>query len=211
MFTEAFIEALLKVPATTGTFHPWISSSEDDASSTAPADRITRLRQHLSAPSVRLILCGEAAGYQGLRVSGCAFTSEALILEGAIPRISASQRLSVRDRPWSEPSARIVWKTLYAQNVAESTILWNAFPLHPQGPHALSNRAPTKSELLQGLPLLAMLRDQYPDALMVAVGLHAQASLKKIGIAADYVRHPAYGGATEFAAGIQEQLARPQR
>src|SRR5690606_6746390 len=112
-----------------------------------------RLAQHLSC-NPAWILVGEAPGYQGCRHTGVAFTSERLLLEGAIPRVSqAIERLTDRRLPFSEPSATIVWKALYALGIAERTIMWNALQLHPVGAAGdWSNRTPIDAELQHGAP-----------------------------------------------------------
>src|SRR6185369_16971555 len=91
-------------------FNPWKDCDPaTDLSATAPGERLERLRAHFSV-AARCILVGEASGYQGCKVSGIPFTSERLILAGEIPRIRTDgRRLSSRQRPWSEPSATIVW------------------------------------------------------------------------------------------------------
>ncbi|PIU17211.1 MAG: hypothetical protein COT19_02035, partial [Gallionellales bacterium CG08_land_8_20_14_0_20_59_87] len=151
------------------------------------------------------ILAGEAPGYQGCRYSGIAFTSERLLGEGAIPRIPAPGRLSTRRLPFSEPSATIVWKTLYRLGIAERTILWNAMQLHPHRADSLwSNRTPAPAEIQLGEPALRILIEVFPRAKIVAVGKKAEGLLGAMGVkVAGAVRHPANGGATEFARGLQ--------
>jgi len=149
-----------------------------DSSPDAPAARVTRLRRHFEIVEPKVILIGEASGYQGCRFSGVPFTSERLVCEGAIPRIAATTRFTTRRLPWSEPSATIVWKTLFALDIAEDTLMWNALPLHPMKTgKPLSNRSPTGDELAAGLPCLQILRDHYPKSPMVAIGLNASKSL----------------------------------
>jgi hypothetical protein len=158
------------------------------------------LRAHLSTEAA-FVLIGEAAGYQGCKVSGMAFTSERLILEGGIPRVDApSGRLSSRTRPWSEPSATTVWKTLHALEISSRTVLWNAYPWHPHKPGILhSNRTPTRTERLAGVPVLKALLELFPGARVFAVGRNAESSLTELGIAATSLRHPSMGGASAFA------------
>ena len=160
------------------------------------------------------MLIGEAAGYQGCKVSGIPFTSERLILEGAIPRIDVPPgRLSSRTRPWSEPSATTVWKTLHAVGIASRTVLWNAYPWHPHKPGTRhSNRTPARTERLAGVPVLEALLGLFPGARVFAVGRNAETSLAELGIAATGLRHPSMGGAKAFAqqleAGVRAASAR---
>lgn len=190
-----------------GLFNPWRESCRHDADGNGPEQRTERLAQHLDC-SARLILVGEAPGYQGCRYSGVAFTSERLLMEGAIPRVTCGDRLSIRKLPFSEPSATIVWKALYRHGLAETTILWNALQLHPFKDEAWSNRTPTTSELAHGAAGLKLLCEAFPDAVLVAVGRKSEQALMDIGVTVSAaVRHPANGGATEFANGLSKLVA----
>lgn len=189
----------------TGLFNPWRDSCPHDAAGNGPSEKLERLARHLDCDP-EFILAGEAPGYQGCRYSGIAFTSERLLGEGAIPRIPAlAHRLSTRRLPFSEPSATIVWKTLYRLGIAERTILWNAMQLHPyRADNLWSNRTPTPEEIRLGEPALRLLSEAFPNARIVAVGKKAEGLLHEMGIpVAGAVRHPANGGATEFAAGLE--------
>lgn len=187
-------------------FDPWSHPNKDDATPVAWQARRERLRMHLAAPTIRLLLIGEAPGYAGARVTGVAFTSERLLQQGAIPRVPAAPgRLSSRRLPWSEPSATVMWGALYKEGLAEDTIMWNAFPWHPHRPgEPHSNRGPTPAERDRGLAHLEAFTRCAPGAVAVGVGRQAEQSLKDIGLPGRSVRHPSYGGATEFRA----QLAR---
>lgn len=189
-------------------FNPWtMHDPTTDIVNNRVRDRLARLRAHLSVDA-RYVLVGEASGYQGCKVSGVPFTSERLILEGRIPRVSTGHpRLTSRLRPWSEPSASIVWNTLHALDIADQTILWNAFPWHPHKPKLPhSNRTPTQTERKAGLPVLGELLGLYPSAMVFAVGQKAEVSLRDLGITHTALRHPAYGGATDFSRKLRQAL-----
>ena len=191
-----------------GLFNPWKDNCPHDAVGNGPVEKLGRLSLHLDC-NPDFILAGEAPGYQGCRYSGIAFTSERLLGEGAIPRIPAlSNRLSTRRLPFSEPSATIVWKTLYRLGIAERTILWNAMQLHPYRPDNLwSNRTPTPSEISLGEPALRLLIEAFPSAKIIAVGKKSEGLLREMAIPiAGSVRHPANGGATEFSAGLKNMM-----
>ena len=192
-----------------GLFNPWRQKCEFDSDSNGPEHRLNRLAQHLDCEA-RVILVGEAPGYQGARYSGVGFTSEKLLMSGSIPRIDAiPERLSKRDLPFSEPSSTSIWKALYRLGVADKTVLWNALQLHPFRPGTpWSNRTPTPAELKLGSSALKMLRAAFPDALLIAVGRNAEQALTLTGIRYDAgVRHPANGGAAEFARGLDKALS----
>jgi uracil-DNA glycosylase len=192
-------------------FNPWYARDPGtDLAADAAAARQARLRAHLQCEP-RIVLVGEAAGYQGCHVSGLAFTSERLILEGSIPRVSATARLSSRVRPWSEPSATTVWGTLHALGLADRAVLWNCFPWHPHRPgEPQSNRTPTREEYASGLPVLQLLCSLYPDAQVLAVGKGAHAGLRALGRETPCLRHPSMGGATAFRAGLADWVHRQE-
>lgn len=208
---ERFVDSLA-VPAPPEAFNPWRSTcpimDDPTVQPSAPNLRRARLVGHLDCIPM-LILVGEAPGYQGCRYSGVPFTSERLIVEGQIPRVGPAARITTRQKPWSEPSATIVWKALHELGIAETTVLWNAFPWHPhQFRFDLTNRRPTEPELELGAPYLKALVAMYPGAYVVPVGRVAEHALQKFGVAPDrtfsLVRHPANGGAPKF----REQLTR---
>ena len=205
---DALLQRLLPVLPVTGAdvFNPWTTAALDDASFNGPRQRRARLAQHLSAPRPRILLVGEAPGHLGARASGVAFCSEKLILAGAIPRVEAlAGRFTTRDLALSEPSATIIWKTLYALEVAGTTICWNAFPVHPHRPcEPLTNRTPRDDELRLGSAALSVILDAFPSATVVAVGRKAELALGRLGAKMGAaVRHPANGGARAFAEGLR--------
>lgn len=177
--------------------NPWTDErSELDRPGAATVRRAnleTYLRERV--PYCRLLLVGEAPGYQGCRFSGIAFTSERSLPPAA--------RSSVRPEGWSEPSATIVHRVLAELDLEEATILWNACPFHPAGPIPLSNRTPTSAELALGVPYLARLESLLAAAgqspLVVAIG---RSAARLLPAATPAVRHPANGGARLFRDGL---------
>lgn len=189
-----------------GLFNPWADPCPGDTALNAPEARLTRLAHHLDARP-DFIVVGEASGYLGMRRSALAFTSEKQLIEGAIPHVPVpAGRLTDRRLPYSEPSATIVWRTLKAVGIAERTVLWNALPMHPFKPGSVdTNRTPTDAELMLGAPAMRLMVQAFPRAKVVAVGRKAELLLGLMGITvAGQVRHPANGGATEFARGLTE-------
>jgi hypothetical protein len=145
--------------------------------------RRERLRDYLEARAgAPTVLVGEAAGYRGARVSGLAFTSERQ-LTGTGP---------------AEASATIVHRVLAELELEHDVLLWNVVPTHPGT--RCSNRRPTRAEVDAARPFRAHVTR---GRRTVAVGRLAASVLD-----APYVRHPAHGGAAEFAAGLRRTLAR---
>lgn len=199
---NAILEALASARMP-NVFNPWTDHDPLDLPHCGPADRAMRLVQHFDCPGARLLLIGEAPGYQGCHFSGVPFTNEALICGGGVPRI-ASDRFTSRPKPWSEPSATIVWGALHQHNIADQVVMWNAFAWHPHKSDELhSNRAPTRAEQEAGMPVLRLVLEHFKGMPVVPIGRVSEASLRRLGVTTlDPLRHPAMGGANEFRAGL---------
>lgn len=200
---EAVLNLLRKFEAP-GVFNPWRESDPLDCCSRGAHHRAARLRAHFQC-SPAVILVGEAPGYQGCHFSGIPFTNEKLILEGKIPRVSSAVRLTTRERPWCEPSATVVWRTLHALGLADRAILWNTFAWHPyKTGNRLSNRTPTRRELEAGLAALKAVLGHFTGVPVVPVGQIAGRTLSALGVPAfPAIRHPSMGGATAFRQGLE--------
>jgi uracil-DNA glycosylase len=172
-------------------FNQFRDAGRDDVPD-APALRRANLRHYLEQRSGADILAvGEAAGYQGMRWSGIAFTSERDLLRWGSP-----YRTTCRNRTWSEPSGTIVHKLLNEQEAERKVILWNTVPTHPHHPgNPLSNRRPTVSEIAAGRKLTEHFLELVRPRVLIAVGRIALAALGRDAL---YVRHPANAGATAF-------------
>ena len=182
------------------TFNQFRDGGPDDVSE-APAIRLANLRRYLEERrEADVVAVGEAAGYQGMRWSGIAFTSEFDLLRWGDPY----RRSSRRARPWKEPSGTIVHGILEELGSERRVILWNTVPTHPHLPgKPLSNRRPTSEEIGSGRVFVERLADIVHPRLLIGVGRIACAAFPE----AQYVRHPAQSGATAFRAGMREILA----
>jgi len=182
------------------TFNQFRDAGPDDVPD-APAIRLANLRLYLEERrAADVIAVGEAAGYQGMRWSGIAFTSEFDLLRWGDPYRRSSRRV----RPWKEPSGTIVHGVLDELGAERRVILWNTVPTHPHVKgNALSNRRPSSGEIMQGLAYARRLIDIVQPRLLVGVGRIATEAL---GDRAVYVRHPAQSGATAFRAGMRALL-----
>jgi len=192
-----------------GLFNPWFSSCEHDAPLNTVVSKQLRLAAHLDCDA-RWLLVGEAPGYQGCRYTGVAFTSEKLLIDGVVPRLPRlDHRLTTRDRPFAEPSATVVWKTLHRLRIAEHVVLWNALQMHPfRESDAWSNRAPRRNELELGSAAMDLLTRHFTQAKIVAVGRKAEALLSGLGHNSFVtVRHPSMGGASEFSAQLSRVVS----
>ena len=198
----AAIEAFLReLPTLTigATFNQFRDTGTDDLPD-APAIRLANLGLYLEERRAADVLAvGEAAGYQGMRWSGIAFTSEFDLLRWGDPY----RRSSRRPRPWKEPSGTIVHGVLEELGAERRVILWNTVPTHPHlAGKPLSNRRPAREEIAAGRVLVDRLIEIVQPRILVGVGRIACQALPE----ARYVRHPAQSGATAFRLGMRAAL-----
>ena len=196
------IEALLRgLPTLTigATFNQFRDTGTNDLPD-APAIRLANLGLYLEERRAADVLAvGEAAGYQGMRWSGIAFTSEFDLLRWGDPY----RRSSRRPRPWKEPSGTIVHGVLEELGAERRVILWNTVPTHPHlAGKPLSNRRPAREEIAAGRVLVDRLIEIVQPRILVGVGRIACQALPE----ARYVRHPAQSGATAFRLGMRAAL-----
>ena len=182
------------------TFNQFRDAGDDDLPG-APEIRLANLRHYLDErQDADVLAVGEAAGYQGMRWSGIAFTSEFDLLRWGEPY----RRSSRRPRPWKEPSGTIVHGVLEQLDAERRAILWNTVPTHPHLPgKPLSNRRPTRGEIAAGKVFVERLVAIMLPTVLVGVGRIACEVLPE----AHYVRHPAQSGATAFRNGMREVFA----
>jgi uracil-DNA glycosylase len=183
------------------TFNQYRQSGPDDVAGAAEI-RLANLRAYLEARrDADVLALGEAAGYQGMRWSGIAFTSERDLARWGSPFRPTSRG---RKNGWSEPSGTIVHRVLDELDAERRVIVWNTVPTHPHKPGMpLSNRRPSVSEIAAGAVFVERILTIVRPRVIVAVGRVAEQIL---GPRATYVRHPANGGATAFAAGMARLL-----
>jgi hypothetical protein len=200
------VEALLRDLARAeigATFNQYRETGAGDVPGAA-AWRLENLRAYLEErrPTADVVCLGEAGGYQGMRWSGIAFTSER-----DLERWGEPYRPTCADRRWSEPSGTIVHRVLAELDAEHRVILWNTVPTHPHRPGLpLSNRRPSVAEIAAGAVFARRALDLLQPRTLVAVGRIAESILGFDGV---YVRHPANGGGAAFAAGMRAILAGP--
>lgn len=211
-------------------FNPWNDYAQTlDISPEAPKIRLQQLAQYLKRrqKSAQYIFVAEAVGYQGGRFSGIPLTSERILL-GHHPKVRpedvlgqkgtrTSNPLSPQLNPteqaqgMAEPTATIVWGTLLERGIApDAFVFWNIFPFHPYKPKSpqglLSNRTPTPAELEHGAEIFSQFHRLFPAAKLFAIGVHANKTMKQLGIDATHLPHPANGHANQFRAAVGEWL-----
>lgn len=218
---NSLFKLLQKAPNSGNVFNPWFDiDPENDVGPEAPEIRRTHLQLYLQQrlQNARFLLIAEAVGYQGGHFSGIAMTSERILLghlseKGILPYHVITgiipQRTSRPDKianGFSEPTATIVWQAItHSGHDPNEFVLWNIFPWHPfkSEKGLLSNRTPTKKELLFGMPVVEKMLNFFGNAAIAAVGRKSAEILGELRIKTSLMRHPAQGGANQF----REQFA----
>ncbi|HWS73204.1 MAG TPA: uracil-DNA glycosylase [Thermoanaerobaculia bacterium] len=170
---------------------------------------LKRYFEQLEEHAPRVLLVGEAVSHRGGNLTGIAFCSETIMLDGVtltgghriLGESSGYRKATTGATRSTEASATMVWGTI--RDIAPLPLLWNSFPFHPFHPgQPLSNRVPSSGELVIGERFIAMLLRLFPIAEVLAIGNQASASLTKMQIAHEKLRHPSMGGKQKFVEGM---------
>lgn len=162
------------------------------------------LRRAAEGP-IDAIWIGRDLGYRGGRRTGLALTDDVHMAQHA-------RRWSIDlapERPTigsavAERTAAVIWNML--EHIDARIFLWNVFPLHPhEAGDPFTNRQHNARERRAGEELLQELIVLLRPARIVAIGNDAAAAARRItdSVPVVCVRHPSYGGQTQF----QEQIA----
>jgi len=157
------------------------------------------LRYFAAVGSPKVLLLGEAPGWRGMTVTGVPFVSMREVLAGAYGGLELPEDPAA---PWEASSAVVAG--VFADWIGPLPLTWPIYPHHPfvaGDPH--TNRTPRPAEVRLGTSVAIELARALGIETIVAVGRKAQGALAAEGIDAPAVRHPAQGGARQFA----EQVA----
>jgi hypothetical protein len=153
------------------------------------------------ASKVDTIWIARDLGYRGGRRTGVPLTDEVhLDLVGQLFGGIKLKR-ATRGPVMAERTAAVVWNVL--SRIGQPILLWNVFPFHPHEPDdPFSNRCHTAAERHITLPLLESLVKMVQPRRVVAIGRDACIALCDIDVPVMSVRHPSYGGQSEFIASL---------
>lgn len=179
-----------------------------------PYRHVCAIHDHQHSPSVRLnnlevyfaealqsMPCtawiGRDLGYRGGRRTGLPLTDEAhLSLFSAAFNVAAARK-ATKTQTVAERTAAEIWRVISA--IKNVPFLWNAFPFHPhEAGDDLGNRCHTRKEFSACEDFLAALMATFKFERIFVLGNDAGRALDRLGIRYTYVRHPSYGGQTEF-------------
>lgn len=189
------------------TFNPYSDRCAVHDLDDAPRSRSQTLQSMLEAATgqeIDSLWIGRDLGYRGGRRTGLALTDDKHIQTHA-ERWKLSIERPTKGKEIAEPTAAVVWRIL--SQIKASVFLWNVFPLHPHEPgNPFSNRSHNARERRAGEEFLSQLISLLRPRLLVAVGNDAARTTRRLSDRhrVIQVRHPSYGGQTEFLAQMGE-------
>lgn len=204
MTPRAFVAALADVQLH-GVFNPYRDQCEVHDLANAPATRRKNLRDYLAAIEsleTDTIWMGRDLGYRGGRRTGLALTDEARLPLFAAHYPGSAPSKATKGPLVAERTAAEIWAVL--ARLERPPLLWNVFPFHPHEPDdQMTNRRFAARELSKVTDLNRTLITWLGIRRVVCIGQDATAYAAAFGVEVECVRHPSYGGVTEFRQGMQ--------
>jgi hypothetical protein len=188
-------------------FNPYSDRCKVHDHTDAPYRRAAALSAMLEkaeSEPVDAIWIGRDLGYRGGRRTGLALTDDVHIEQHARRWNLVADRPTVGDAV-SERTAAVIWTKL--EQIDARIFLWNVFPLHPhESGDPFTNRQHNAKERSAGEGLLQALIELLNPSRIVAIGNDAAAAAHRVTetVPVACVRHPSYGGQTQFLRQIDE-------
>lgn len=182
-------------------FNPYADKCPVHDAIDAPLKRaktLSRLVERAERSEVDAIWIGRDLGYRGGRRTGLALTDDVHIAEH-LARWGLTAKRPTVGEVVAERTAAVIWQMLSQTQL--NVFLWNVFPLHPHEPgNPFSNRQHNASERRFGEDALAALIALLRPKRVVCIGNDAYNALGRLQgtIPTLAVRHPSYGGQTQF-------------
>jgi hypothetical protein len=200
MSPDHFIASLQAI-SLENVFNPYIDKCNLNDLDNAPQIRAHTLASILEAATkveLEAIWIGRDLGYRGGRRTGLALTDD-INLTNHAARWGINIDRATEGDAISERTAAVIWSLL--SEISEPVFLWNVFPFHPYNVgNEFSNRQHTRSERDLGEQILESLISILKPKKIIAIGNDAAYSISKLSNSVNsiHVRHPSYGGKTEF-------------
>ncbi|MGD0958780.1 MAG: uracil-DNA glycosylase [Methylomonas sp.] len=203
MNAESFVSALANINLE-GVFNPYSNRCEIYDLPDAAQVRSKNLINYLDSVrkiGVDTIWMGRDLGYRGGRRTGLALTDES-----HLPDMTSCYPGSVPERATNGPivaerTATEIWAMIKMLELPP--LLWNVFPFHPhEFEQPLTNRRFTSQELKSVDKLNRELISWLGINRIITIGQDAAKYAASFDVSVETVRHPSYGGITEFRKGI---------
>lgn len=199
------------------TFNPYFDRCLVHDSVEAPELRryyLIELLERAASTDLDAIWVGRDLGYRGGRRTGLALTDD-IHFSDHLVRWGLEPKRPTYGEPVAERTASVIWDILLRVQVP--VFLWNVFPLHPfECGEPFSNRAHSARERKAGTDILISIVEYLNPRRIVAVGNDAFNTLSAVFASENIhkVRHPSYGGQSEFLATMEslysEVMAGPE-
>jgi hypothetical protein len=182
-------------------FNPYFDRCEIHDHPEAPARRATALSamvERAVRKPIDAIWVGRDLGYRGGRRTGLALTDDVHIARHAERWDLVAERPTIGVAV-AERTAAVIWSML--DQIDARIFLWNVFPLHPhESDEPFTNRQHNASERRAGEEILHALIALLGPARIIAIGNDAAAAANRVvdALPVICVRHPSYGGQTQF-------------
>lgn len=200
---ETFAAALSQthLPSVFNPYRETCSEHDRDDAALVRRRNLARCLEAALASRVDTIWIARDLGYRGGRRTGVPLTDEVHLGPAGVLMGGIELERATRGPVVAERTAAVIWRVL--ARIGEPVVLWNIFPLHPhEADDPLSNRCHTRAEREATWPLLMALISMIAPKRIVAIGRDAGLALSGMDIPVTVVRHPSYGGQTEFIAGV---------
>jgi hypothetical protein len=187
-------------------FNPYADRCPVHDAPGAPRMRANVLQTILHAAvevEIDAIWIGRDLGYRGGRRTGLALTDDVHIQAHAA-RWGISVARPTKGQAVAERTAAVIWGVL--SRIEAPVFLWNVFPLHPhESGDPFTNRSHNSHERRAGEELLLQLIRLLRPRRLIAIGNDAAHAAGRIADTYEIVqvRHPSYGGQTQFLRQMQ--------
>jgi uracil-DNA glycosylase len=185
-------------------FNPYVDVCPLHDQLESPRIRHSNLRAFMKAAETNgcdSIWFGRDLGYRGGRRTGLALTDEAHLSTLSHTYSCNGIRKATVTPSVAERTATEIWRML--EGLPTRPFLWNAFPFHPHKPgEPMTNRCFTARELNAAREILDGVLAWLRPKTVIALGNDAVRVLATLGVEAQYVRHPSYGGQADFVRGV---------
>lgn len=211
MNAEKFVKALAEI-SLPDVFNPYADHCSIHDLPEASKVRCANLIGYLNAienSRTDVVWMGRDLGYRGGRRTGLALTDESHLSDMSQCYPGSAPERATLGPMIAERTATEIWTAI--RSVPIPPLLWNVFPFHPhENNQPLSNRKFTSEELSRVNELNQNLIAWLGIRRIVCIGQDASKYALSFGVDVDCIRHPSYGGVSDFRAGVRRIYNLPE-